>query len=170
VQGLYLIAPMPLDSCRLGPFRVQIRGLRKPIEELSPAEALRLFVKDNNPLTLRPYRRAWRRFGVHSWRRVLCALGSVRRLFGLPLTPRILHADVRVERFRLHGGFTPGTVRTPCVIFNPHEPETNAAATWRPHFEGPLTVCETPDPHLGEAYVEQAKSVILRLLNELEDA
>ena len=58
-------------------------------------------------------------------------------------------------------------IRTPTVIFNASEPETDAAATWRPHFAGPLTVHETPDPHLDEASIEAARQVILRHLADL---
>ena len=88
---------------------------------------------------------------------------------GLPLTPRILHADVRVERFRLHAQYRPGNVHTPTVIFNATEAETDAAATWRPYFKGPFTVLETPDPHLDEASIEAARRVILRHLRVMGD-
>jgi hypothetical protein len=169
VHRLYLIAPMPEDFYRLGPFRVQIGGLRKAVDELSPGEALRLYARDNNPLTRRPYRRAWRWLAVQPWRRLLCLVGKLRRLGGWPLTPRILHADIRVERFRLHAQYRPGVIRTPTVIFNAKEPATDAAATWRPYFRGPFTVYATPDPH-DEASVESARQVILHHLRELGDS
>jgi hypothetical protein len=113
--------------------------------------------------------RAWRRLAIQPWRRLLCAAGTVRGWAGLPLTPRILHADVRVERFRLHAQYRPGTVQCPTVIFNAAGTETDAAATWRPCFRGPLTVHETPDPHDG-VLVEAAREVILRHLADLGDA
>jgi amino acid adenylation domain-containing protein len=170
VRRLYLIAPMPLDLYRLGPLRLQIEGLQQPVDELSTGEALARYAHTNNPLTLRPYRRAWRWFAIEPWRRLLCGVGRVRRLFGLPLTTRLLYADVRVDRFRLHAAYRPRTIRTPTVIFNATEPETDAAATWRTRFAGPLTVLDTPDPHLGESTVEDARLVILRHLTDLGDA
>jgi amino acid adenylation domain-containing protein len=170
VRRLYLIAPMPLDLYRLGPVRLQIDGLQEPVDELSIGEALARYARANNPLTLRPYRRAWRWFAIEPWRRLLCGVGRIRRLFGQPLTTRLLYADVRVDRFRLHAAYRPRTIRTPTVIFNATEPETDAAATWRRCFEGPLTVHETPDPHLGESTVDDARVVILRHLTNLGDA
>ena len=169
VQGLYLIAPMPIDLYRWGPFRLQLDGLGGPVDELSPVAALGRWARGNNPLTPRPYRRAWRRLAVEPWRRLLCLAGRLRLRAGLPLTPRILHADVRVDRFRLHARYRPGVVRTPTVIFNAREPETDAAATWRPYFQGPFTVVETPDPHLDDTAVEAARRVILEHLRDLED-
>jgi thioesterase domain-containing protein len=169
VHRLYLIAPMPEDFYRIGPFRLQIDGLRRPVEELSATEALGLFARGNNPLTRRPYRRAWRRLAIEPWRRLLCLVGGLRRRAGLPLTPPLIHADVRVERFRLHAQWRPGIVRTPTVIFNARETETDAASTWRPYFQGPFTVHDTPDPH-DDASVEAAREVILRHLSDLGDS
>jgi hypothetical protein len=160
---------MPEDFLRLGPFRVQLDGLRKPVDELPASEALRLFARGNNPLTRRPYQRAWRWLAVQPWRRFLCFVGKLRGLAGLPLTPRILHADIRVERFRLHAQWRPGIIRTPTIVFNAKEPATDAAATWRPYFKGPFTVHQTPDPH-DAASVETAREVILRHLSDLGDA
>ncbi len=167
VQGLYLIAPMPFDFVRFGPFQVQIDGLRRPVRDLSGREVFDLWAHTNNPLTLRPSRRAWRWLAIEPWRRFLCAIGRLRRLAGLPLTDRISYADVRVDRFRLHAHYRPGPVRTPTVIFNAVEPATDAAATWRPLFEGPLTVHDIPDPHLGEDSAEAARREILSHLTEL---
>jgi acyl carrier protein/thioesterase domain-containing protein len=168
VHRLYLIAPMAQDFYRRGPFQVQLDGLRQPVAELSTAEALRLFALGNHPLTRRPYRRAWRWLAIEPWRRFLCLLGRLRRRVGQPLTPRILHADLRVERFRLHAGYRPGVVHTPTVVFNAREPATDAAATWRPYFQGPFTVHHTPDPH-DHASVEAAREVILGHLEDLGD-
>jgi amino acid adenylation domain-containing protein len=170
VHRLYLIAPMPLEFYRFGPFRLQLDSLRQPVEELSATEALRLYARGNNPLTRRPYRRAWRRLAVEPWRRLLCLVGRLRRRAGLPLTERILWADVRVDRFRLHARYRPGIVHTPTVFFNAMEPMTDAAATWRPYFRGPFIVHETPDPHRDEASVEAARQVILRHLRDLGDS
>lgn len=169
VKRLFLIAPMPVDAYRVGPLRLQIDRLRRPVGELSLSEALRLYARANHPLTRLPYRRAWRWLAIEPWRRLLCAVGRLRRAAGLPLTPRILHADVRVERFRLHSQWRPGIVHTPTVIFNAQETDTDAAATWRPFFRGPFTVHETPDPHLGDASAEAARQVILRYLDELDE-
>jgi amino acid adenylation domain-containing protein len=170
VHGLYLIAPMPLDFYRFGPFRAQIDRLSRPVDELSLGEVMRLYARGNNPLTRRPYARAWRWLVVQPWRRLLCFVGTLRSMAGLQLTPRILHADVRVERFRLHGQYRPGHVHTPTVIFNAANADTDAAATWRPYFPGPFTVIPTPDPHAGDASVEAARDVILRHLTDLEDS
>ena len=104
---------------------------------------------------------------VQPWRRLLCLVGKLRTFSGLPLTPKILHADVRVERFRLHAGYRPGTVRTPTVIFNAREPETDAAATWRPCFEGPFEIRRIPDPHLDETAIRGAKQLILEAWRHL---
>jgi acyl carrier protein len=169
VQALYLIAPMPMDIYRLGPFRVQLDGLKRPVGELSVGEAMWLYARGNSPLTRRPYSRALRRLVILPWRRLLSFIGTLRGLIGLQLTPSILHADVRAQRFRLQEKYRPGHVRTPTVIFNADETETDAAATWRPYFRGPFTVVQTPDPHAGDASVEKAREVILRHLTELED-
>ena len=169
VHRLYLIAPMPLDIYRLGPLRLQLDGLRRPVDALPASEALRLWTRSNHPLTRAPYRRARRRLAVEPWRRFLCVVGRLRRRAGLPLTERILWADVRVDRFRLHSRWQPGVVRTPTVFFNAREPATDAAATWRPCFAGPLTVHEIPDPHLDDASVEAARREILDHLSDLGD-
>jgi amino acid adenylation domain-containing protein len=170
VHGLYMMAPMPLDFYRFGPFRVQIDDLRQPTGDLAPTEAFLRYARANNPLTRRPYRRIWRWFGIEPWRRLLCAFGKIRVRAGLPLTARILYADVRVDRFRLHAAWRPGRIETPSVIFNATDTGTDAAATWRPHFTGPFEVVPTPDPHLDGDAVAAARRVILDHLSELEDA
>ena len=170
VHCLYLIAPMPQDLFRLGPLRLQIDGLRKPVADLPVAEALRLYARGNNPFTRQPYRRAWRWLAIEPWRRWLCTVGKLKRLFGLPLTERILYADVRVDRFRLHAAYRPQPIRTPTVIFNAQEAETDAAETWRPFFKGPLTIYPPPDPHLGDASAEAARQVILNHLRDLGES
>ena len=167
VQQLILIAPMAVDVYRFGPFRLQIDGLRQPLAALTWQQALRRIARHRHPLSRRPYQRAWRLLAIQPWRRLLCRIGQLRTRTALPLTPRILHADVRLERFRLHARYRPGIVRTPTVIFNASEPETDAAATWRPYFEGPFAVHQIPDPHLGEAKVESAKALILDHLDDL---
>jgi len=167
VQGLYLIAPMPLDHCQLGPIRLQLDRLRKPVEELSAGEIWSLLAKQSNPLTRRPWARARRLLMLQPWRHFLCRVGKLRQRFGLPLTQRGLFADVRIERFRLHRHYRPGIVYSPTVIFNPEESKTDIAATWHPHFGGPFTVVDTPDPHLGEEAIEEAKRVILTHLDEM---
>lgn len=169
VQRLYLIAPMPADFYSYGPLRLQIGGLRQPVAELSFRQALGRFVRANHPFTRRRYQRVWRLLAIQPWRRLPCRVGQLRRLAGLPLTPGILHADVRLERFRLHARYRPTVIRTPTVLFNAREPETDAAATWRPFFRGPFTVLDTPDPHLDEASIEAAKQLILDHLRDVGD-
>jgi thioesterase domain-containing protein len=169
VSRLYLIAPMPLDFYRLGPFRLQIDGLRQPVAELSAREAIGRAARANHPLTRGPWRRAKQSLVVRPWRRLVCLAGQVRRRAGLPLTPAILHADVRVERFRLHGHYRPGPVNTPTVFFNAVGTDTDAAATWRPCFRGPLTVHGIPDPH-DAASVEAAQRAIMGHLDDVEGA
>ena len=161
VERLYLIAPMPLNLYRLGPFRLQIDSLREPVEQLSPGRALRLWARENHPLTRRPYARTRHHLWVRPWRRLLCAWGKVRTRLGLPLTSRILHADVRVERFRLHSRYDPKPIETPTVFFNAQETATDAAATWRPVFRGSFTLVNTPDPHLGPESAQAARETIL---------
>jgi hypothetical protein len=158
---------MPVDLYRVGPIRLQIDGLRTPVGELTLSQALRRYARANNPLTRRPYRRLWRWLAIEPWRRLLCHVGRLRRLAGLPLTQRILYADVRVDRFRLHAAYRPGSIHTPTTIFNPIETETDAAATWRPFFNGPLTVHDTPDPHLDDDTVDTARRVILEYLSDM---
>ena len=165
-QYLYLIAPMPVNLFPLGPLRLQIDGLRRPVADLSVGEALRLYARGNSPFTRQPYRRVWRRLVIEPWRRWLCLVGRLKRHYGLPLTERILYADVRVDRFRLHAAYRPQPIHTPTVIFNAQEAETDAAETWRPFFKGPLTVHPTPDPHLGDASAEAARQVILNHLRD----
>lgn len=169
VHQLYLIAPMPLDFYRVGTLCFQLDGLRKPVDQLSSRELLRLLLNSNHPFTSRPYLRLWRLLVTQPWRHFLCWMGKIRVAMGLPLTSRILHADVRVERFRLHSRYRPGTIRTPTVIFNAKEPATDAAATWRPYFVGPLTVHEIPDPHLDEDSIAAAKKLILKHLVQIDD-
>jgi len=168
VRSLYLIAPMPLDFFPLGPFRLQLDGLSRPVKDLSAGEALFRYARSINPLTLRPYQRAKRRLVIEPWRRMLCATGRFRKGLGLPLTPRILYADVRVDRFRLHAAYQPRPIRTPTVLFNARETVTDAAATWRPFFRGPFTVVPTPDPHLDDDSIEAARRVILDHLRDLK--
>jgi hypothetical protein len=163
VERLYAIAPMPLDFYRVGPFRVRIDGLRRPLAELSAGQILRLYLRGNHPFTRAPYRRARQWLTERPWRRVLSLAGGLRQRAGLPLTPRLLQADVRVERFRLHAHYQPGPVRTPTVFFNPTGTSSDAAATWRPYFLGPLTVHATPDPH-DAAHVDAARAVVLQHL------
>jgi acyl carrier protein len=168
VAALSLIAPMALDFVHLGPLRLQLDGLRQPADELSLGEALRRYVRTNHPLSFRLYRKIWRWWAIEPWRRLLCHVGRARRTAGLELTPPILWADVRVDRFRLHAAYRPGPIRTPSVIFNPTEPGTDAAATWRPFFDGPLTVVDIPDPHLGETQTTAAREIILEYLSGLD--
>ena len=167
VRSLYLIAPMPLDFFSLGPLRLQLDDLSRPVKDLSAGEALCRYARSNNPLTLRPYQRAKRRLVIQPWRRMLCAIGRLRKGLGLPLTPRILYADVRVDRFRLHAAYQPRPIRTPTFLFNAQETVTDAAATWRPFFRGPFTVVPTPDPHLDDDSIEAARRVILDHLRDL---
>ncbi len=133
----------------------------------------RLYLLTPMPLHRAPtsgpvWSRARQAFLVRPWRRVLTELGRVRRVRGLPLTPRMLHADVRAERFRLHARYRPGVIRTPTVFFDPDTPDSSVVEGWRPHFEGPLTVVSIPDPHLGEPRISQAKEAILGALAALE--
>ncbi|MCG8456680.1 MAG: phosphopantetheine-binding protein, partial [Holophagales bacterium] len=169
VHGLYLIAPMPLDILRLGPLRLQVRGLRRPLDALSRAQILHLWLRDHDPRTRRPYAYAWRWLRTKPLRHLLAWTGRLRRSLGLPLGSRILHADVRVERFRLHARYRPGPVHAPTVVFNAREPETDAAATWRPLFQGPFEVVPTPDPHLDDDSAEAARRVILERLQGIVD-
>jgi amino acid adenylation domain-containing protein len=169
VHRLYLIAPMPLDVYRLGPLRLQLDDLRRPIGELSVGEALRLYARSNKPWMRRLYGRIWRRLGIEPWRRLHCLAGRLRRWAGLPLTPGMQYADVRVDRFRLHVRYRPRPVHTPTVFFNAREPATDAAATWRPWFQGPFTVRPIPDPHLEDGSIEEARRLILEELQELGD-
>jgi hypothetical protein len=159
---------MPLDFYRIGPFRVRIDGLRQPLETLSAGAILRLYLRANDLRSRPPYRRARQWLTERPWRRLLSFIGGLRRGAGLPLTPRILQADVRAERFRLHAGYRPGAVRTPTVFFNPTGTPTDAAATWRPYFHGPLTVHSSPDPH-DEASVGTVREMVLEHLGELRD-
>ena len=164
VKGLFLIAPMALDIADLGPLRVQVPGLRRPVSELGPAQIVRRLLRSYHPLTRSFYRRASWLLVIQPWRRLLSWVGGWRRSRGLPLSPRILHADVRAERFRLHRRYRPGTVEVPTVIFNAEhsetDAETDAAATWLRHFSGPLSVFPTPDPHLGERSMRAAEQLI----------
>ncbi len=168
-RRLYLVAPMAEDFLRLGPFRLQLDALRQPVGELTTAEALGRWLRSNDPRTRRPYERAFRFFAIQPWRRLVCLAGKMRQLAGLPLTPAILHADIRVERFRLHAGYRPGVLRTPTVVFNARDTATDAAATWRPFFSGPFEVVPIPDPHDGGGSVEEARRIILDHLKDLGD-
>jgi acyl carrier protein len=166
VDRLYVIAPMPVDFYRLGPFRVRIDGLDRPLDELGPAAVLRLWLRSNHPVTRPPYRRARQWLTERPWRRLLGLAAGARQRAGLPLTPRLLQADARVERFRLHAQYRPGPVRTPTTFFNPLVTATVAAATWRPYFEGPFAVVGFPDPH-DERCVGVAREAVLRHRGDL---
>ncbi|MEM9555251.1 MAG: amino acid adenylation domain-containing protein [Acidobacteriota bacterium] len=173
---LVLVAPMALNRAELRvlglPVRPQVHGLRRPVDALSRAEALGLVLRDHNPSTLRPWRSLWRWLATRPSRHVLAWQGRRRRHRGLPLTPRQSHADVRIDRFRLHSRYRPHRdgepVRTPTVILNPREPATDAAATWRPVFAGPLEVVATPDPHGDEAAIEETRRLLLAALDDLD--
>lgn len=166
VRDLQLIAPMPLDFYRVGPLRIQLEALRKPLAKLSRAEAFTRFLRDNGPWKARPYQRLRRHLVTTPRRRLLCLAGDLRKRRGRELTPEILHADVRLERFRLHSRYEPGVVQAPTVVFNAREPETDAAATWRPHFGGEFEVIEIADPHLNDDAVEAARARVLDYLRE----
>ncbi len=168
VRRLYLIAPMAFDVAHLGPLRLQIDGLREPVDSLSTTEALGRWLKVNHPLSPALYRRLWRRTGIEGWRRLQCRRGRRRRRRGQPLTEAMQWADVRVDRFRLHTKYRPGTTAVPTVIFNGVEPATDAAETWRGLFTGPFDVVPIPDPHGEEAAVEGARRVILETLAQPE--
>ncbi|MEL7061444.1 MAG: AMP-binding protein, partial [Acidobacteriota bacterium] len=168
VRRLYLITPMPLDFADAGPLRLQLRPLRQPTRELTSRQALRIWVRDHDPRTLRPYRSIGRWLKVKPARHALARLGQLQRRLGVSVSPavhhRILHADVRVERFRLHRSYRPMAVATPTTIFNAEDnaetPGTDTAATWRPIFRD-LEVVPTPDPHRDAEAVAAAKRVIL---------
>jgi thioesterase domain-containing protein/acyl carrier protein len=166
VRLLLLIAPMPLYHW--GPLRLPLYGLRRPVDELSTGEALHQWMRGNDPRTLEPYRRAWRWLKVQPYRRLLSRLGALRLRAGRPLTPRLAHADVRVERFRLQSTWHPRPIQTPTLFFNPREPQTDAASTWHHLFRGPLTVHPIPDPHLDEASAEAAQGLLLEHLGKLD--
>ncbi|MCG8469632.1 MAG: amino acid adenylation domain-containing protein [Gemmatimonadetes bacterium] len=166
VDRLIMIAPMPLDHFGRGPLRFQVGGLDRPPSRLSLSEAVVRSFRYGGPLSGRFLPRARWLLATRPWRRLLSTVGRLRRGLGLPLTPRILDADVRAERFRLHRAFRPAPIRTPTVFFNPVEPDTDAAATWRPCFAGPLEVVDFPDPHLGEPFVGRAQDIVLRHLGE----
>ncbi|MEM9293643.1 MAG: amino acid adenylation domain-containing protein [Acidobacteriota bacterium] len=162
---LFLIAPMALDRYPLGPFSLQLDGADRPPEEFSLSEAASLYARNHHPLTRRPYARLKRRLVIQPRRRLRMLEARWRKWRGQPLTPAILYADVRLERFRLHAQYRPGVLHTPTVFFDAREAETRAAATWRSRFAGPLTVHEIPDPHLGEEAAEAARQEILRLFD-----
>ncbi len=170
VRRLVLIAPMALDVARFGPLRAQVEGLRAPLSTYSSADLRALWWRTYGP----PFRRLLRAAVWHGvtqpWRRVLCRVGSLHRAAGRPLPPRIQHADVRLERFRLHRAFRPGTVSCPVVVLNPEvgPGETDAAATWAPHFAGPVDIRPTPDPHHGEAEVVETRRLLRECLQELD--
>jgi len=168
VSRLYVIAPMPVDFVRLGPIRLRLDDLRRPLTDLSPIERLLALMRQNHPFTRGPYRRARQWLFERPWRRALSVLGTARRRLGLPLTPRILQADVRAVRYALHAGYEPRAVRTPTVFFNPIGTSSDAAATWRPYFSGPLVVHATPDPH-DDASVDAARAIVLRHLDDVGD-
>ena len=168
IQRLYVVAPMPADFYRMGPFRVRIDGLRQPLTELGQAAVLGQWLRSNHPLTRGPYRRVRQLVAERPWRRMLSLIGSMRRRAGFPPVPRLLHADVRVERFRLHARYRPGPVHTPTIFFNPVGTTTDAAATWRPYFLGPLTIHSIPDPHDAQS-VAAARDVVLQHLGAMED-
>ena len=167
VHGLYLIAPMPLDFFSLGPLRLQLDSLRQPVEELTTGRALGRYLRGNHPFSPRLYQRLRWLLLTQPRRWLLCQLGAWRRRAGQPLAPAIQHADVRLERFRLHSRYRPGPIHTPTTIFNAREPDTDSAATWRPYCQGPVTVVPIADPHLDEAAIGSAQEEILRHLRTL---
>jgi hypothetical protein len=163
-----MIAPMPLDFVRLGPFRLRVDGLRRPLAELRAGDVLRHYMASNHPLTRGPYRRARQLLFERPWRRSLSLMGASRRRRGLPLTEPQMQADARAERFRLHATYRPGPVQAPTEFFNPIGPASDAAATWRPYFTGPLAIHPIPDPH-DEASVGSARDAVLEQLRDLGD-
>lgn len=168
VRRLYVIAPMPVDFVRIGPLRLRLDDLRQPLVEMSAIERVLALFRQNHPLTRGPYRRARQWLFERPWRRALSLLGTARQRLGLPLTARILQADVRAARYALHAGYEPGDIHTPTVFFNPTGTPSDAVATWRPYFRGPLVVHDTPDPH-DDASVDAARTIVLQHLNDVGD-
>ncbi len=169
VSHLLLIAPMPFDFYRLGPLTVQIPDSNKPPSELSPRDVLDRLTRHYRPWSRPLYTALGQKFVVDPWRRILCAFGRLRVAAGMPLTPRIQHADVRIERFRLHRDFDPTPISVPTTFVNPTDSQTDAAATWMPLFEGPLNVIETADPHRGGEALEATRTVVREFLERFSD-
>ncbi|WP_078120058.1 non-ribosomal peptide synthetase [Thiosocius teredinicola] len=165
VDKLCLIAPMAIDHVRIGPFKFQLHNLRRSLGEMSAGEKLIHIARDNNPLTLRPYRHFSRLIRMRLWRRVQVAYARVRKALGLSLGAELLHADVRVERFRLQSNYRPRNIHAATVILNAQETSTNAAATLRPYLLGPLEVVDIPDPHI-DANVAMATERLLEYLQQ----
>ena len=149
---------------------LQLDGLRRPAEELGAGGALLRWLRSNQPFGRRLYERLRMSLVTRPQRRLMCAQARRRRARGLPLTPAQQHADVRVDRFRLHARYRPGVIRTPTDFFNPVEPATDAAATWRRCLAGPFTAHSVPDPHLGPDEMRAAEARILERLAELGEA
>jgi acyl carrier protein len=168
VLKLIMIAPMPVDFFRAGPFRIRIDGLTQPLAELGAGEAVRRWLRSMSPVSRRPYRRGRQWLVERPWRRTLSLVGALRRRRGLPLTPRLMLADAQVERFRLHAGHEFAPVRTPVEFFNPVGPASDSAATWRPYFAGPLRVHPIPDPH-DDTTVAAARDAVLAHLHDVGD-
>ena len=167
-RQLFVIAPMPVDFFRAGPLRFRVDGLRGPVSELDTSAALRQHLRTLHPFSRAPYRRGRQWLIERPWRRLLGFAGALRRRSGLPLTPTLMHADARVERYRLHADYRPAPLRTPTTFFNPIGPATDSAATWRPYFIGPLNVHPIPDPH-DDASVHAAREAVLAHLQDLDD-
>ncbi|MEM6484976.1 MAG: amino acid adenylation domain-containing protein [Pseudomonadota bacterium] len=170
VRGLWLIAPMPLNIARVGPLRLELEGLCEPIDTLTPWQCVRRWCRANPPWSIKPYRRMWNATAVEGWRRALCWLGHLWRARGMDLTEAMQWADVRVNRFRLHAHYVPKTLSVPTVFFNPQEPATDSAATWRRVFSGSLEIVASPDPHLGLSSVTASQALIESRLETLESA
>ena len=64
----------------------------------------------------------------------------------------------------MHSSYQPKALTTPTVVLNPEEPGTDAAATWKHLFSGPLELVATPDPHGGDAAVAVARERLLTVL------
>ncbi|MEM7515639.1 MAG: alpha/beta hydrolase, partial [Planctomycetota bacterium] len=164
VEKLILIAPMPLDFHTVGPLRLQLDALRSAPEDLSAGELRSALWRSYGPRKIAS--RLWRGLGVKNYRRLLRWSGKRGLARGEDLSPRVAHADVRLDRFSLHSRYAPEPISVPTLFFNGDEPETDAAATWKNRFEGPLEIFTTPDPHEGEDAYRLAQEQILRVLDE----
>jgi hypothetical protein len=159
---------MPVDFYRIGPSACASTICSGRSSTCRPATGCSLCSGRITRWTRGPYRRARQWLFERPWRRTLSLLGTARQRLGLPLTPRILQADVRAARYALHAGYEPGGIHTPTVFFNPTGTPSDAAATWRPYFRGPLVVHDTPDPH-DDASVDAARTIVLQHLNDVDD-
>jgi thioesterase domain-containing protein/acyl carrier protein len=166
VEKLILFDPTPWTVFHHPLMRLQIRSCPEPVFDMSLGRALYLWLKDNNPLTDKPYRRLGRMLVAQPWRYFLRWRAKKRKARGESLTGAMMEADCSLERFRLFFAYQPQPVVSPTILFGSSDPDFDSAVLWKPCFRGPLTVHKLEDRHLALGHTPDVQRELVRQLKQ----